>query len=240
MDWIFFISIAVFHVVGVFLHELGHKIFCDLFEVKVFRVKYFNWHSEEDGVEGWVIHEKPKHLRQSFFITMGPMFTNGLILALFILVVTAFKINILFSIFYGIVIGLITSLFPSKPDIDNFLEHLRPSKVNLFVKSIGSLFSYFLFLFTSELVRMILAIVLAIGLLSFAPNIVDDMDQGYEVQKDCLKKCIDTYGNSNGFYNDNVNKKIEVEIEEVSYDKYICTCYNSEQTDGFQLEYNYE
>ena len=26
MDWIFFISIAVFHVVGVFLHELGQNV----------------------------------------------------------------------------------------------------------------------------------------------------------------------------------------------------------------------
>ncbi len=134
MEWLWLISGMIAYVVGVMLHELGHKIFCDLFKVKVLHVKYFNWRSEEDGLEGWVIHEKPKKLRQSFFITFGPMFTNGIIIALFVLVVKIFKISVLASIFNGVVIGLASSLFPSGLDLHNLLEHLRYSKINSIIK----------------------------------------------------------------------------------------------------------
>jgi hypothetical protein len=240
MEWLFFGSIIVFHIVGVFLHELGHKIFCDIFKVKVFEVKYFNWHSDEDGVEGWVVHEKPKHLHQSLFITLGPMFTNGIVLLLFISVVNFFQINILFSIFYGVIIGLLTSLFPSKPDIVNVLQHLGHSNLNKLYKLGGKFFCYFLMIFTSEFVRLILAVILALSLLSIAPNVVDDMDGEYKVHKDCLNECISTYGNNEGFYQDYPSRKISVDIVETEYDHYTCTCYNSDKSDGFVLEYTYE
>ncbi len=239
MDWTYLISFIFFYIIGVCLHELGHKVFCDLLGVKVFQVKYFNFRPGEDGAEGWVIHEKPKRLHQSFFITMGPMFTNGLILSLFIIVIRLFELPIIFSIVFGVIGGLTASLFPSKPDIDNFLEHLRHEVTNPLLRGIGVLFGYVLLLFTIELVTILIAVIVAIGLMNFAPSIVDDMDRGYKVQKDCLTDCIAEYGDSKGFYKDNAAKEIDIEVKEVNGRQYICTCHNSDRTDGFQLEYAY-
>jgi hypothetical protein len=76
----FFIALLTFP--GVILHEFSHKKFCDWFGVKVLKVKYFGV-PKGNGPLGYVVHEKPKKFRQTFFISTGPFMLNSIFAILF-------------------------------------------------------------------------------------------------------------------------------------------------------------
>jgi len=63
---------------GVIIHELGHKIFCNLLGVRVYKVCYFRFGQPA----GYVIHEFPHWFSQSFFISVGPLITGTIIAGL--------------------------------------------------------------------------------------------------------------------------------------------------------------
>jgi len=101
------ISIVTFP--GVIIHELAHKIFCELFGVKVHKVCYFRFKSPC----GYVIHERPQKFSQIFFITVGSFIVNTLTAILvFILARMSGETGIL--LWLGLSIGMHS--FPSKGD----------------------------------------------------------------------------------------------------------------------------
>lgn len=156
---IFGILVAVSWVIGVMLHEFGHKFFCDLTMVKVLHVSYFNTKSDIRA-DGFVIHEKPKHLYQAFFITFGPMFSVGLVILAYSFI--ASKMSFGFELFYGVVAGLVISLFPSSVDLGNLRHHLEKSKLNTLVKFAGINLCRLMLIFTSLYVKAIFAVILVI------------------------------------------------------------------------------
>ena len=71
--------LSLFMLPGIVFHEMGHKIFCDIFGVKVHRVCYFSFKDPP----GFVIHDPAKSFTQTFFITVGPFIFNTLLATLF-------------------------------------------------------------------------------------------------------------------------------------------------------------
>lgn len=67
------ISIVTFP--GVIVHELAHQIFCYIFKVPVYSVKYF----QVQNPCGYVLHEASDKPLTTFMISVGPFIVNTLI-----------------------------------------------------------------------------------------------------------------------------------------------------------------
>src|SRR5438132_94908 len=67
------ISILTFP--GVIVHEMAHRIFCDLCGVPVYKACYFR----VGNPAGYVLHAPVSDLRSSFFISVGPIMVNTLL-----------------------------------------------------------------------------------------------------------------------------------------------------------------
>ncbi|HEV2601461.1 MAG TPA: hypothetical protein VGT41_04120 [Candidatus Babeliales bacterium] len=61
---------------GVILHEISHRFFCDIANVKVYDINYFEPLSTKAG---HVIHEPTNNFFSVFFISMGPLIINSLV-----------------------------------------------------------------------------------------------------------------------------------------------------------------
>ncbi|MDR3558442.1 MAG: metalloprotease family protein [Candidatus Pacebacteria bacterium] len=70
-NWL--VSIITFP--GVIIHEFAHKIFCNITGVHVQKVRYWRL----GNPAGYVIHDEPTHLYQTFFISIGPLIVNSLV-----------------------------------------------------------------------------------------------------------------------------------------------------------------
>ncbi len=64
---------------GVIVHELAHAIFCRLFGVAIYEVKFFQFSVGFRQPAGYVIHEPSKKASQNLMIGIGPFFVNTLI-----------------------------------------------------------------------------------------------------------------------------------------------------------------
>ncbi|RAJ85341.1 putative zincin peptidase [Chitinophaga dinghuensis] len=69
------ILITILTFPGVVVHELAHQLFCRLFGVAVFEVKYF----QVGNPAGYVIHEQPKNPVHQLLISIGPFFLNTIL-----------------------------------------------------------------------------------------------------------------------------------------------------------------
>src|ERR1700681_3896241 len=72
----FLIALVTFP--GIIIHEVGHRLFCDLAGVPVYEVCYFR----TGNPSGYVIHAPATSLRASFLITIGPLILNTVICAI--------------------------------------------------------------------------------------------------------------------------------------------------------------
>lgn len=61
---------------GVILHEISHRLMCDLLVVPVYEIRYFDFDSERAG---HVIHGKTRDTFDSLLISVAPLFINSLI-----------------------------------------------------------------------------------------------------------------------------------------------------------------
>jgi hypothetical protein len=102
--------------VGVIFHEFGHKLFCDLTGLKVYKVCYFRF----GNPAGYVIHERPKNFFQSFFVAVGP-FISGTFFALFFFYLAEYQITELWQkiLFIWLGISIAVNAFPSDTDAKN-------------------------------------------------------------------------------------------------------------------------
>ena len=123
------ILISILTFPGVIIHELGHKIFCELLGVKVHKVCYFRFKSPV----GYVIHEKPQKFSQSFFITIGPFIINTFF-ALLIFVIGKFTNFGIFA-WLGISIGM--HAFPSSGDAKMLWKESNSHIKNNFLAILG-------------------------------------------------------------------------------------------------------
>lgn len=69
----FAISIICFP--GIIVHEFAHQLFCRLYGVAIYKVKYF----QVRDTMGYVIHEIPPNPVHHMMISIGPFFVNTIL-----------------------------------------------------------------------------------------------------------------------------------------------------------------
>jgi hypothetical protein len=119
--------VALLTFPGVVVHEIAHRLFCDIAGVPVYEACYIRFGSPA----GYVIHGPVKKLGSAFLIAVGPFIINTLLCAIISFpAVVIFEavddftspLN-LFLLWMGISIGM--HAFPSKEDLDNFYEAVK-------------------------------------------------------------------------------------------------------------------
>jgi hypothetical protein len=115
------ISLATFP--GVIIHEAGHFLFCRIFKVAIFDACFFR----VGNPAGYVVHEATQDFTTSFFISMGPFFTNTVLCVVFcsaaFLPVFELKISDPLGWFFfwlGLSIGM--HAIPSNQDMKNLWQ----------------------------------------------------------------------------------------------------------------------
>ncbi len=114
-NWL--VSIVTFP--GVIIHEFAHKIFCNITGVPVQKVRYWRL----GNPAGYVIHDEPTHLYQTFFISIGPLIVNSAVaiaLAYVSLRVSTVLTGRIILIWIGFAAG--ACAFPSDEDARNVLK----------------------------------------------------------------------------------------------------------------------
>jgi hypothetical protein len=64
---------------GVIVHELAHAIFCRLFRLKIYEVKYFHFSVSFRQPAGWVVHEPAEERYKNLLVSIGPFFVNTIL-----------------------------------------------------------------------------------------------------------------------------------------------------------------
>ena len=123
------ILISIITFPGVMIHELGHKIFCQLLGVKVHKVCYFRFKNPC----GYVIHDMPQKFIQTFLITVGPLIVNSLA-AILTFILAKFSGNGLL-VWLGFSIGMHS--FPSSGDAKSLWKESNRHIKNNFLAVIG-------------------------------------------------------------------------------------------------------
>ena len=170
------IVISVLTFPGVIVHELGHKYFCDRFNVKVHDVKYFRF----GNPAGYVLHDIPDKFYKTFFIDIGPFIVNsavaGTIFALIALLGHLVKVDSgpivwLTSFFSWIGFSIAMNAFPSHHDAKIlWKESIRYLSQGNFIAIVG--FPFALLIWIANILSVIwFDLIYAIGLM-FAVSFV--------------------------------------------------------------------
>lgn len=129
--WI--ISLVTFP--GVIAHEIAHKFFCDLAGVRVYDVCYFRI----GDPAGFVVHGDTRNLRNSFFISIGPLLVNTVLCALLtfsgifpLIILGAEKYNHIFILLLWVGYSIGMHAFPSNEDADNFILDVESMGAGIF------------------------------------------------------------------------------------------------------------
>ncbi len=119
---------------GIIIHEIAHRLFCDLYGVPVFAINYFDIDSS-NSVVGHVTYQPTKNSNAEFFINIGPFIINTLLFMILTLpycIKTGFETNfVVHSNSYvawahnilawiGLSIGF--HAIPSQKDLGNVLD----------------------------------------------------------------------------------------------------------------------
>ena len=112
---------------GVIVHEMAHRIFCDLAGVQVYKVCYFR----AGNPAGYVLHERPNKLGASFLITVGPLLVNTILCSFFTftpMIAMSLDPEHLHPVFSLLIwVGISTGMhaFPSNQDAENFVDAIE-------------------------------------------------------------------------------------------------------------------
>jgi hypothetical protein len=102
---------------GVIVHELGHKLFCNLTRTPVLEVCYFRVGTPS----GYVMHQPPSSVWKSILIAVGPLFANTIIGFLIGLLAGVFLYRVRSLFFLGAILAWVAvsvamHAFPSTGD----------------------------------------------------------------------------------------------------------------------------
>lgn len=140
----FLISLLTFP--GVIVHELAHKLACDICKVPVFEVKYFRFANPC----GYVMHAVTNNPAKNLFITFGPFLVNT-ILGMFLSAPATYflfgpgmlqdnltpVLKVLLYILLWLGISVLMHSFPSTGDAKSlFTSVIKNKNVNILVKII--------------------------------------------------------------------------------------------------------
>src|ERR1700690_978356 len=115
--------IALVTFPGVIIHEAGHFLFCRICKVAIFDVCFFRI----GNPAGYVVHEATQDFTKSFFISMGPFFTNTFLCMVFCSAafLPAWELKItdpLAWFFYWLGISIGMHAIPSTQDMKNLWQ----------------------------------------------------------------------------------------------------------------------
>lgn len=111
--------VALLTFPGVVMHELAHKRFCDLFNIPVYKVRYFRF----GNPAGYVVHAEPIKYSAIFWISVGPLVINSIIgisFAYFAAIGTWWTPKWFLFIWIAFCAGLYA--FPSNHDVGNIAD----------------------------------------------------------------------------------------------------------------------
>ena len=122
--------IAIITFPGIIVHEFSHRFFADLVGVPVYKVCYF----QLKKISGYVNHGEPENLKQSFFISMGPLFINTLLCAIIgscvvypLLMLENTNISPIIIILAWLAFSIGMYALPSKDDMLSFEKQVNKS-----------------------------------------------------------------------------------------------------------------
>lgn len=116
------VLVAILTFPGTIVHEWAHKMFCKWNGVSVIKVVYFRF----GNPTGYVTHEKPTKVSQTFWISVGPLILNSIItiiLGLTLNLITPDSFLYYFTLWLAFSIG--SHSFPSDHDAKNVLADSR-------------------------------------------------------------------------------------------------------------------
>lgn len=64
---------------GVIVHEFAHALFCKLFGMDIFEVRYFIFSVDPRKPAGYVLHRPSAHAWQNAVVGIGPLFVNTIL-----------------------------------------------------------------------------------------------------------------------------------------------------------------
>lgn len=113
--------IAILTFPGVIVHEAGHRLFCSLAGVRVYKTCYFRL----GNPAGYVIHGPVQNYGAGFLICVAPFIVNTAIaLLIFSIAVNVSSIAVALPLYWlGISIGM--HAFPSSGDADNLWRYSK-------------------------------------------------------------------------------------------------------------------
>jgi hypothetical protein len=131
--------IAIFTFPGVVVHEWAHKKFCDSFNVKVYKVVYFQFKNPA----GYVSHGAVSGTKEIFWISAGPLIFNSVICV----ILAYFAARSPFGTWQNLILlwlafAVGTQAFPSDHDAGNVLDVCWAK-----IRAGGSLFNLFAYPF---------------------------------------------------------------------------------------------
>lgn len=114
--------IALLTFPGVIIHELAHKIFCEITGVRVYEVCYFRL----GNPAGYVRHEPVRGYNQAFLIHVAPFLLNSILA----FVIFLFALHVIpegyFQCFLGwLGISIAMHSFPSNEDANNLWSYSK-------------------------------------------------------------------------------------------------------------------
>jgi hypothetical protein len=117
----FLINLVTFP--GVIIHELGHILMLKIFKVGIKEFKLFQFNTGVwSSTGGYVIHEPPKTVYQSFFISFGPFFLNTSV-AMLVFAGAWFISGIPYIILMWLGLSVAMHAFPSGVDAKSLWGH---------------------------------------------------------------------------------------------------------------------
>jgi len=119
--------IALLTFPGVILHELSHNLACKLAGVEVYKVCYFRF----ENPMGYVLHEPPAYIYQSFVITFAPIILGYACAAVVILLANDLFSGVLWYIGMWVAFSISMNALSSDEDINNLWAISRNSCILL-------------------------------------------------------------------------------------------------------------
>ena len=113
---------------GVIVHEAGHFLFCRIFKLAILDVCFFR----VGNPVGYVVHEVTPDFTRSFFVSMGPFFTNTVLCVVFCSAsfLPVWELNVsdpLAYFFYWLGISIGMHAIPSTGDMKTLWQQAKPA-----------------------------------------------------------------------------------------------------------------
>ncbi|MCA9804483.1 MAG: DUF3267 domain-containing protein [Cyanobacteria bacterium HKST-UBA02] len=216
------ILISIFTFPGVIVHEIAHRIFCDLADVPVYEVAYFRF----GNPAGYVVHGPVKGVRAAFLIAMGPFIVNSLLCVILTLpaCIPCFFLSSDITNVQGILLWMGISIgmhaFPSNEDMKNLKDSLRESSpdgaAGLFLRALAGCGAAF-FIVANFLRRIWFDLFYAIALSVIIPTFLVGMGTSAEATRASGPLAVtmpipDDIRESAGFEKDFVGLAIDPEV----------------------------